>query len=214
MRDVGIGECRAETRHRFDIAERANQRRLFVVEHHKNIVDQWREPGALRGEIEDTELACNPGIFQLELRIEIDYAVVPPQFAPIHHDGLGYSEKRLGVRADLKDCVSIDGQSIALASYAEALGVNEPVSGNDSNGYAWNVESLHSVNNVSFDIRNQLLNPALHSRFGLGWFRPFRGIQEVESKSNDDCQGRKEDRQNTAVNFGSGYFRCALQRHP
>ena len=47
MRDVGIGECRAETRHRFDIAERANQRRLFVVEHDENVVDQWRESGAL-----------------------------------------------------------------------------------------------------------------------------------------------------------------------
>src|SRR5207249_6823723 len=147
--------------------------------------------------VEDTEFACHPGIVQLELRIEIDDPVIPPQLAAIDHDGLGHSEKRLSGRTNLKDCVGIDGQSIALASYAEALGVNEPVIGNDSNGYAWNVESLHSVNNVSFDIRNQLLNPALHSRFGLGWFRPFRGIREIDSERDDDCQRRKKDHQNT-----------------
>lgn len=59
-------------------------------------------------------------------------------------------------------------QSIALTAYAEALGVNELVAGNDFCGCAWNVEFLHSVNNVSFDIRNQLPDPAFHRRFNLG----------------------------------------------
>src|SRR5215510_10202860 len=127
MRDVGIGEGRAETRHRFDIAERADQRLLFVVEHGENVVDQWRKPGALRGEVKNTELARNPGILQLELGIEIDYAVVPSQLAAIDHDGHGRSEERLGGRTDLEECPSINRQSVALAAHAEALGVYEPV---------------------------------------------------------------------------------------
>src|SRR6266436_1881549 len=72
---------------------------------------------------------------------------------------------------------------------------------------------LHPAGNVGFDIRNQFLHPGLDSRFGLGWFRRFRGIREVESKRDDDYQRRKEDHQNTAVDFRPGFLRCTLRRN-
>ena len=213
MRDVGVGKGRAETGHRFNMAKGANHFRLFEVQHDENVVDQRRKPGALRGEVEDTELARNPGILQPELGIEIDYAVVPPQLAAIDHDRHGRGEERLGGRADLENRPRINRQSVALAAHAETLGVYKPVVGNDSDGQARYVEPLHPAGNVGFDIRNQLLHPALDSRFGRGWFRRFRGIREVESKRDDDYQRRKEDHQNTAVDFRPGYLRCTLRRN-
>src|SRR5205814_7889902 len=95
------------------------------------------------GEVEDTELARNPGVLQPELGIEIDYAVVPPQLAAIDHDCHGRGEERLGGRADLENRSRINRQSIALAAHAEALGVNKLVVGNDSKGQARYVEPLH-----------------------------------------------------------------------
>src|SRR6478736_4371847 len=155
MRDVGVGKGRAETGHRFNMAKGANHFWLFEVQHHENVVDQRWKPGALRGEVEDTKLACNPGILQLEIRIEIDYAVVPSQLAAIDHDRHGRGEERLGGRADLEKRPRINRQSVALAAYAETLGVYKPVVGNDSNGQARYVEPLHPTGNVGFDIRNQ-----------------------------------------------------------
>src|SRR5262249_7641252 len=144
--------------------------------------------------------------------IEIDYAVVPPQLAAIDHDGHGRSEERLGGRADLEKCPRINGQSVALAAHTETLSVHKPVVGNDSNGQARYIEPLHPAGNIGFDIRNQLLHPALDRRFSLGWFRRFRGIREVEIKRDDDYQRRKVIHQNTAVDFRPGYLRCTLRR--
>src|SRR5262249_55521311 len=103
MRDVGIGEGWAETRYWFDVAERVNQRRLLVIEHDQNVVDQRREPRALRGKVKHTELARNPGILHPELGIEIDYAIGPLQLAAINHDSHGRGKERLGGRADLEN---------------------------------------------------------------------------------------------------------------
>src|SRR4029453_4140359 len=143
MRDVGVGEGRAETGHRFNIAKGANHFRLFEVQHGENVVDQWRKPGALRGEVEDTELARDPGILQPELGIEVDYAVVPPQLPAIDHDSHGRGEERLRGRADLENRTRINRQSVALAAHAETLGVYKPVVRNDANGQARHVEPLH-----------------------------------------------------------------------
>ena len=95
VRDVGIGEGRAETGHRLDMAQRADQRRLVEAEHGEHVVDVGWKPRALGEQVEDAELARDPGILHLKLRIEIDNAVVPPQLAAIDHDGHGRSEKRL-----------------------------------------------------------------------------------------------------------------------
>ena len=96
MRDVGIGEGRAETGHRLDMAQGADQRRLVEAEHDEHVVDVGWKPGALSEQVEDAELARDPRILQLKFRIEIDNAVVPPQLAAIDHDGQGRSEKCLG----------------------------------------------------------------------------------------------------------------------
>ena len=99
----------------------ADQCRLVEVQHGEHVVDQRRKPGALGEQVEDTELARDPGILQLEIRIEIDDAVVPPQLAAIDHDGHGRGEKRLRGRADLEDRARIDRQSAALAATPKPL---------------------------------------------------------------------------------------------
>lgn len=55
---------------------------------------------------------------------------------------------------------------------------------------------------------------ARDSRFGLGWFRAFRGMRKVESERNDDYRRRKEDRQNVAVDVRLGNLRGTLRWNP
>ncbi len=213
MRDVGVGEGRAETRHRFDIAQRTDQRRIVEVVHGEHIVDEGWKAGALSKQVEDAKLACHPRIFQLKRRIEIDHAVVPPQLAAIDHDGLGCGEKCLGGRADLEDRARVDGRAPGLAAHAEAPGVDELVARHDAHGEARHVEGLHPAGRVGLDLRDQRLDAILHRRLGLGRFRCCRDIREVDGGERDDCQERKEDHQNTVVDFRPEYLRCTLRRN-
>jgi hypothetical protein len=124
MCDVGVGEGRAEAGYRLDIAQRADERRVVEVVHGKHVVGEAWKAGALSKQVEDAKLARHPRILQLELRIEVDNAIVPPQLAAIDHDGLGRGEERLGGRADLEQSARVDRSPAALAAYAEALGID------------------------------------------------------------------------------------------
>ena len=56
--DVGIGEGRAEARHRFDVAQRANLGRSVDAEQAENVVGVGRQAGALGQQVEDAELCA------------------------------------------------------------------------------------------------------------------------------------------------------------
>ena len=153
MGDVGVGEGRAEARDRIDIAQRPDQGRLVEAEHGEHVVDQPRKPRALGEQVEDAELARDPRVLHLEVRVEIDDTVVPFELAAIDHDGDAGCQKRLRGRADLEDGVRVDRLSAALAPHAEALGVYELVVCNDPDGEARNIEHLHSVRGIGVEIR-------------------------------------------------------------
>ena len=114
MGDVGIGEGRAEARHRLDIAQGPDQRRLIEAEQAERIVGIGRQPGPLSEQVEDAELAGHPRVLQLEVRIEIDDAVVPAELLAVDHDRQGRGEKGLGGRADLEDRLGVDRLAAAL----------------------------------------------------------------------------------------------------
>src|SRR4029077_114079 len=96
------------TRNRVDITQGADQRRFVDAEKAEPIVRVGWEAGALRDEIEDAELACDPGVLELERRIEIDDAIIPAELAAIDHDAHGGGEKCLGGRTDLKQRAGIN----------------------------------------------------------------------------------------------------------
>jgi hypothetical protein len=67
----------------------------------------------------------------------------------------------LGGRADLKDGFGADRLRAALATDAEALGINEPVAGDDADHRSGNVESLHAAGHEAFEIRGERVNSCL-----------------------------------------------------
>jgi hypothetical protein len=96
MRDVGVGEGGPKARHRIDMAQGMDQRRLFETDHAQRVVRVGRKPGALSKQIEYPELAGHPRILQLKFRVEVNNAVVPPEFATVHHEGQRRGKKSFG----------------------------------------------------------------------------------------------------------------------
>ena len=162
MRDVGVGEGGAEARHRLDMAQRAHHRGRVAAEDSHHVVGVGRQARALREQVEHPELARHPGVLELEIRIEIDHAVVPMEFAAVDRDGHGRGQEALGGRADLEDGLRIDRRAAALAAHAEALGVDEAVAGDDADGEAGHVESLHPALDVCFELGDQRVDARLH----------------------------------------------------
>src|SRR5215217_9428644 len=107
MSDVRISERRTETGNRVDIAQGTNHVRLADPDHSQHVVSVRRQARALSDQIEDTEFARDPGVFQLKIRIEIDHPVVPLQSTAIDHDGKRRAKKGFSGRADLKDSLDI-----------------------------------------------------------------------------------------------------------
>ena len=60
MGDVGVGEGRAEARHRLDVAQRPDHRRPVEAEQADRVVGVGRQPRALGDHVEDAELAASP----------------------------------------------------------------------------------------------------------------------------------------------------------
>jgi hypothetical protein len=135
---------------------------LIDAEKTKPVVDVWWEPRALRDEVEHAELACDPGILELKIGIEIDHPVVPVQLALVHGNGKRGSKKCLGGGSDLKDCLGVDGLA-AFAPRAEAFGVDKLVIGDNADGQPRHIERLHPVPDISLEIGDQRLDAILHA---------------------------------------------------
>ncbi len=190
MGDVGVGEGGAEARHRLDIAQRADHRRLIEADEAERIVRIRRQPRALREEIEHAEFAGDPRVFELELGIEIDDAIVPVEFAAIDHDALGRREKRLGGRADLEHRARIDRRATGLAAHAEALGVDEAVAGHDADREPRHAERLHGVAGVGLEIGNERLDARIDGGVGGDGLRR-RGSRDRARKRGGYDEGER-----------------------
>ena len=187
VRDVRVSERRPETRYRIDVAQRPDQRRLVEAEHREHVVDQTWKPRALGEQVEDAELARDPGVLHLEIRVEVDDTVVPFELAAIDHDGDARCEKRLRVRADLEDRARIDRLAAALAAHAEALGVDQLVANNDADGETRDVEDLHPARGIGLQLRDHRLDATRHGCVGRGGF-----IRMRQSREGDAGHGQKE----------------------
>ena len=191
VRDVRVGERRPETRYRIDVAQRPDQCCLVEAEHREHVVDQARKPRALGEQVEDAELARDPGVLHLEIRVEVDDTVVPFELAAIDHDGDARCEKRLRVRADLEDRARIDRLAAALAAYAKALGVDQLVADNDADGETRDVEGLHPARGIGFHLRDHRLDATRHGCVGRGRLRSLHQMRE-----DGACQRCNERGQN------------------
>ncbi len=163
--DVGIGEAGAEARHRLDVAQGTDHRRLIEAEEADEVVDVGRQPGPLRQEVEEPELLGGPRVLELELRIAIDHPVVPLEELLVHTHRQRRPEERLGGRADLEDRVGIDRRA-ALAAEAEPLGIDQLVAGDDADGEAGIVEGLHPARDIGLELGLQRVDPRLHRLLG------------------------------------------------
>ena len=163
--DVGVGEGRAEARRRLDVAQRADHRRLVEADEAEDVVGGRRQAGALRQQVEDPELARHPRILELEVRVEVDDAVVPGELAPVDADRERGGEERLGGRADLEDGRRIDRRP-ALPGDAEALAPDQPVAADDADGDAGGVEVRHALGDVGLEVGHQRLDLRIHRRVG------------------------------------------------
>ena len=103
----------------------------------------------------------DPGILELELRIEVDDAVVPAECPAVHRDGHGGRQEALGGRADLEDCLGVDRLIAPLASQAEPLSIGQPVADHDADGEAGAVESFHAVADIGLEPWHQRLDVGL-----------------------------------------------------
>ena len=72
------------------------------------------------------------------------------------------------------------GRSAALATDAEAFGINEPVVRHDADGDAGHVEPFHPAGNVGLELRGQRLNAILDGSLGLGRFRRPRHVLKLK----------------------------------
>ena len=166
MGDVGVGEGRAEARDRLDIAQRADHRRLVGAEQADEIVGGGRQARALGEQVEHPELPRHPGVLHLEVRIEVDDAVVPGEHLAVDADRHRRGEEGLGRRADLEDGVGVD-RLAALAPDAEALGIDQPVAADDADREPGIVEVLHAARDIGLEIRHERLDlapPSPHRR--------------------------------------------------
>jgi hypothetical protein len=103
------------------MAQRPDHRRLVEAEHADRVVCRARQAGALRQQVGDAELARDPRVLKLEVRIEVDYPVVPGELALVDGDGERGGEEGLRGRADLEHAVRAHRLVGALAAGAEAL---------------------------------------------------------------------------------------------
>ena len=164
-RCVGVGESRAEARHRLDLAQRADHRRLVVAEERQHVVGIGRQAGALGQKVEDAELARNPGVLHLEARVEVDDAVVPGELAAVDGDGDGGRQERLRGRADLEDGPFIDRRAAFLAD-AEALAIDQLVADDDADRRSRHVERLHVGADIGLEARHEVGDALLHAGIG------------------------------------------------
>jgi hypothetical protein len=188
------------------MAQRTDQRQFVEADYDQRIISVGREPGALSGDVEHPKLACDPGILQLKIRIEIDNAVVPPELAAIDHDGHGRGEKCLCVRTDLENCAGIDQHTTGLAAHAEALGVDEAVADDDADSEPGHVERLHPTLDVGFDIGDQRLEAHLRGRVGLDRLR-CRRLSQVHVRLSWRIAAIYEQREYAAAGGSSGGWR-------
>ena len=94
------------------------------------------------------------------------------------------ARKALVVRADLEDCLGVH-RLAALAANPEALGIDQPVAGDDAYGEPGQVEILHAGRDVGLELGRQGCNAVLH-----GFLRLHPGSEacerEREQKASDD----------------------------
>ena len=168
--DVGVGEGRAEARHWLDVAQGVNERRPVHAKIAELVVDVGRQPGTLREQVKKTKLPRDPRIAHLEIRVEIDDAIVPTELAPVDGDRHRCREKRLRRRSDLKDRPRVD-RGAALAPDAEALGIDQLVAGDDADCEPRDIEILHIGFDVVLEARDERLHLLLDRGFWTGGFR-------------------------------------------
>ena len=181
--DIGVGEGRAEARHRFDVSQGTNEGRSVEAEVHEKVVGVRREAGALRGQVEDAELARHPRVAHLEVGVEIDDAIVPTQLALIDGDRNRRGKERLGHRPDLEDGLRVD-RGTALAAHPEAFGINQLVAGDDADREPRHVEAFHVGCDIVFETWGKRLD-LLFDRWG-GTRRLRRGSALDRERRRDE----------------------------
>src|SRR5262249_60603367 len=102
---------------------------------------------------------------------------------------LGGGKNAVGGGPDREGGGRADGLPAALAAYAEALGIDQSVAGDDAYGETRHVKRLHPAGNVGLDFRYLRQNAIRHGRFGSERFGRHRHVREVET---DQRNNRKE----------------------
>jgi hypothetical protein len=162
----------------------------------------------LSEQVEDPKLAGHPRILELEIRLEIDDAVIPAELATIDHDGQGRGEKGLGGRADLEHRACTDRRATGLAAHAETPAVNEAIVGDDPKGEAGRVGRFHAARNIALDLGDQGLDAHLQGRSGR--FRGPRRTRQIHAEEHGERQKRDPD----AAAIAKGcWFSARSDRH-
>src|SRR5690348_5109440 len=128
MRDVGVGERRAETRYGFHVSQRMDHRVFVEAQDPQHVIDIGRQAGALCNQVEEAELARYPRVFEPEIWIEISHAIVPTKLAVVNSDPHGCGKERLRGGTDLENGLGVH-RLASLPAEARSLAVDELVAG-------------------------------------------------------------------------------------
>lgn len=186
MRDVEIAEIGAEQPDLRCDPQRTDQRLSVVAEHGQRVVDVSRQARALGGDVENAEIAGDPGIGELKIGDMVDDRIIPAEPAGIDRLRQRRGEKGLGGRTDLEDRLRRDLLRLAERADAEALGVDQLVLVDDADGKARHREGLHALGDLLLEVRQQRFDRGLRRLLRL-----HRGIghdgQADDERGRDDA---------------------------